>query len=294
MAYDFYIVDVFAEQPYSGNPLAIVLTEQTLPEETMQRIAAETNFSETTFLTPVAGGDGSYALRIFTPSREIDFAGHPILGSAWILAHYVISNRPGRITINLKIGQIEVEFGISADGRETVWFASPAVSFGKTSEPEPVAAALGIAVADMEPGLPVQLLAAGTSAIIVPLKNLGALERCQLDLERYNFLEKQGFPPLVYVFCNETADPDNDLSARFFFEAGGVREDPATGNGAAFLGAYLQKYQYRVKKDFSLRIEQGNKIGRPSLIYLESRSDSKGCQVKVGGHIVPIVEGKLL
>ena len=139
-----------------------------------------------------------------------------------------------------------------------------------------------------------QQISAGTSLIIVPLRSLEALRRSKLDLDPFAPLAAAGFPPLVYVFCRQTRHPENDLCARFFFEAHGVREDPATGNGAAFLGAYLLEHRFFPKADLSLRIEQGYEVRRPSLVMLRAQMADGSRQVSVGGRVIPTVQGELL
>ena len=112
---NFYIVDVFAEQSYAGNPLAVVVEANTLSTETMQRIAAEMNFSETTFVNPDAEKNNSYRVRIFTPTKEIDFAGHPILGTAMVVRDYVSNSSEKNVVLNLSVGPIPVTFEITSD-----------------------------------------------------------------------------------------------------------------------------------------------------------------------------------
>jgi trans-2,3-dihydro-3-hydroxyanthranilate isomerase len=130
--------------------------------------------------------------------------------------------------------------------------------------------------------------------MMVPLRSLDALRKCMLNLEKYSSMLANGFPPLIYLFTDQTHDSKNDLCVRFFFEAHGVREDPATGNGAAFLGAYLLEHQFFPESDLSLRIEQGYEVRRPSLIRLRAHMQNGHREIYVGGHVVSIVEGKLL
>ncbi|HSJ80803.1 MAG TPA: PhzF family phenazine biosynthesis protein [Thiobacillus sp.] len=293
MTHRFYIVDVFAEQPYSGNPLAVVVGEDALPDETMQKLAAETNYSETTFVTPAPEADGGFRVRIFTPAREIAFAGHPILGTAWVLRRQVLPDASGPVRLNLALGQIPVTFEVSAEGKEVAWFLAPPVTSGKTCAPERMAAAVGVSPDDIDADFPVQQFSAGTSAMIVPLRSLDALRRSQLDLDAFAALAAEGFPSLVYLFCRQTHHPGNDLCARFFFEAHGVREDPATGNGAAFLGAYLLEHRFFPEPEFSIRIEQGYEVRRPSLVMLRARWVDGSREVSVGGHVMPTVRGEL-
>jgi trans-2,3-dihydro-3-hydroxyanthranilate isomerase len=294
MTHRFYIVDVFAERPYTGNQLAVVLGAENLSDETMQQIAAETNYSETTFVTSAPESDGGYRVRIFTPAREIAFAGHPILGTAWVLRHHVPSAASGPVRLNLAVGQVPVTFEVSAEGEEVAWFLAPPVAPGATCPIGPMAAALGLSPDDIATDSPVQQITAGISAMIVPLRNLDALRRSKLDLDAYAPLAAQGFPPLVYQFCRQTHHPQNDLCVRFFFEAHGVREDPATGNGAAFLGAYLLEHGLLGGADLSLRIEQGYEVRRPSLVMLRARMHNGSREVSVGGRVIPTLQGELL
>lgn len=294
MTYPFFIVDVFAERPYSGNQLAVVLGAEDLSDETMQQIAAETNYSETTFVAPAPEADGGYRVRIFTPAREIAFAGHPILGTAWVLRHHGSSATSGPVRLNLAVGQVPVTFEVSAEGEEVAWFLAPPVALGATCAIEPMAAALGLSPDDIATESPVQQFTAGISAMIVPLRSLDALRRSKLDLDAYAPLAAQGFPPLVYQFCRQTHHPQNDLCVRFFFEAHGVREDPATGNGAAFLGTYLLEHGLLGSADLSLRIEQGYEVRRPSLVMLRARVREGSREISVGGRVVPTLQGELL
>jgi trans-2,3-dihydro-3-hydroxyanthranilate isomerase len=177
MARPFYLVDVFAERPYAGNQLAIVVSADDLSDETMQHIAAETNYSETTFVRPTPEPDEAYRVRIFTPAREIAFAGHPILGTGWVVRHYLAPGVADRLRLNLAVGEIPVTFESDASGGETVWFAAPPVSMGATCDRKQIATALGISADDVETQAPVQQFSASTSALIVPLRSLEALQR---------------------------------------------------------------------------------------------------------------------
>ncbi|MGH8736227.1 MAG: PhzF family phenazine biosynthesis protein [Burkholderiales bacterium] len=294
MSRPIYIVDVFAERPYAGNQLAVVLDADGLTDHTMQQVAAEMNYSETAFASSAPERDGGFRVRIFTPARELVFAGHPILGTAWAINHHLSPNATGPVRLNIASGQISVEFESSVDRRDVAWFLAPPVSLGATCAREQIAAALGILKEDIETKIPVQTLSAGTSAMIVPLRSLEALRRSRLDLDAFAPLAAEGFPPLVYLFCPETQDSENDLSARFFFEAHGVREDPATGNGAAFLGAYLLEHQVPLGAALSLRIEQGFEIRRPSLVLLRAKMLGHAREVSVGGRVIPVIQGRLL
>lgn len=289
MLHPFYILDVFADRAYAGNPLAVVTHADDLSTETMQLIAAETNYSETTFVNAKPEADGGYRVRLFTPARELAFAGHPLVGTAWAIRRFMEPEASGPVRLNLQLGQVPVRFESNADG-ETLWFRAPPVTLGATCPREAMATALGIVPDDIDPATPVRQAAAGTAAMIVPLRSLAALKRSRLNLDAYAPLLAQGFPPLTYLFTRETHDAASDLCVRFFFEAHGVREDPATGNGAAFLGAYLLEHGHA---DVDLRIEQGHELRRPSRLRLRARRVNGVPEIEVGGQTVLIVQGQL-
>lgn len=294
MTPNFFIVDVFAETAYSGNPLAVVLGGERFDDETMQQLAAETNYSETTFVYTDPERDGGYRTRLFTPAREIAFAGHPLIGTAWVVRNAYAPADSTLVKLNLQVGQVPVRFETNPDGDEVVWFTAPEVTAGATVEAERMAAALGITASEIDGRYPVQKMSAGTAAMIVPLASLDALRRCRLDLEAYRGLAAEGFPPLVYLFCRETRHAGNDLSARFFFEAHGMREDPATGNGAAFLGAYLTGHRVFPPAKRAWRIEQGHEVRRPSLVELRVGDDGGMARIEVGGKVVAAIQGAVV
>ena len=142
---NLFIVDVFALQKYTGNQLAVVVDHDRLPAETMQAIAAEMNFSETTFVAPDAQTDGSYCVRLFTPARELRFAGHPILGTASVIREHLLPGLPDSVTLSLPVGKIPVTFEKSADGLVT-WFRAPAMTLGPVCDVAPMAGALGLSL----------------------------------------------------------------------------------------------------------------------------------------------------
>ena len=294
MTLQLFMVDVFSEVRYSGNPLAVVIEENVLSDETMQRITTEINFSETTFVNPVPEKNGGYRTRIFTPSKEIAFAGHPILGTAKILRDNLIQTPCERVTLNLQNAQVPVLFEHLKQDKEVAWFVAPPMLLGETIEPTTIANALNLSTSDIESNTPIQVVSAGTAAIIVPLRTIDALQKSKLNLAAFAPLKEKGFPPLVYLYCNQTRSTENDISARFFFEAHGMREDPATGNGAAFFGAYLLEHELFPELPVSLRIEQGYEINRPSLIMLRADMENGIPEISVGGGVVPTVCGELL
>ena len=275
MTHAFHILDVFAERPYAGNQLAVVRDAGDLSTEEMQAIALETNFSETTFITGEQQEDGGIPVRIFTPSTEIPFAGHPTLGTAWLLRHHLLPDAPEQVRLNLGVGQVPVTFESTSSDGELGFLEAPEAWLGETLTPGQVAPVLGLADDDIEPRFPAQQVTAGLEFLVVPLRNADALRRSQLDLEAFGELSDLGIRPFAYLFCPEPSSEENDLASRFFFDAHGVREDPATGSATGALGAYLLHHRYFPESAFEIRIEQGYQMGRPSLLRLRA-SDVAG------------------
>lgn len=287
-----YLVDVFAESPLAGNPLAVVVSDTVLPDATMQAIAAEINFSETTFVPRTARADGAFPVRMFTPAREVDFAGHPILGTAAVLRWQVMRRRVPEVRLLLNVGVIPVTFE-GPSRSEVAWFEAPAVKLGEAFPSAAMARALGLAARDIDPRYPVQVASAGTGAMMVPLGSTEALRCARMDFGRLAPLVAKGAPKLAYLFCLKAMRSENHVSARFFFEANGVREDPATGNGAAFLGAYLLKHGPLGPGPLDLRIEQGREVGRPSVVRLRASRGARTVRIAVGGRVLPVAGGTL-
>lgn len=288
-----FLVDVFARAALTGNPLAVVVSDEVLAEPFMQSLAAELNFSETTFVQRAPDTAGAYPVRMFTPAREVDFAGHPILGTGWVVRRHVDKGGGASpVRLRLNVGEVPVTF--EGRGRaQTAWFTSPTVGLGNHFPRASLAPALGLSAEDLDDRFPAQVAGAGTRALMVPIRSLDALRRARLDLERLAPLVAAGAPLLSYLFYPGASDPNSHVTARFFFEANGVREDPATGNGAAFLGAYLMEYRVLGQGPLDLRIDQGAEVGRPSWVRLRARREGKALTISVGGTVLPVARGSL-
>jgi trans-2,3-dihydro-3-hydroxyanthranilate isomerase len=283
----FYIVDVFAEERYAGNQLAVVRGGTGLPDETLQKIALEMNYSETTFVLSEEESEGGYDVRIFTPGDEVPFAGHPTLGTAYVIRHEISAGPVESITLNLKAGEIPVTFG------EVLWMRQLPPTFGAILDSAPIARTLNLETGDLDGRFPVQEVSTGLPALIVPLRDLDALRRCKVDWERYT--EVAGSGKNLFVFCPEShADGPGELSARMFADDLGVPEDPATGSAAGCLAAYLLEHNYLGTDPVDVRVEQGHEIGRPSLLYLQAAKDVDEIRVDVGGKVQMVARGELV
>ena len=289
----FYIVDVFAERKYEGNQLAVVLNAGNLSDEEKQKIACEMNYSETTFV-----GKGSvekgYNVRIFTPRTEIPFAGHPVIGTAYVIVQEILKEKVGKVFLNLKVGRVDVEINYSNDKADILWMSQPEPVFGEKIEIETISEVLGIDESHVDSNYPVQEVSTGLPFIIVPLRSLEALRKASVSSEKYYRLVEDLEAKAILIFSPETYSPDNDLSVRVFAPYYGVWEDPATGSANGCLAAYLSKYKYLGSDYVEVRVEQGYEIGRPSLLYLKAEKRDEKISVKVGGKVVITAKGFLL
>jgi trans-2,3-dihydro-3-hydroxyanthranilate isomerase len=283
----FHIVDVFAERLHAGNTLAVVRDAADLDAAAMQRVAREFGFSETTFITSL--DEAGAAVRIFTPAEELPFAGHPTLGTAWVLREHLLAGRPAAVSLALGVGTVAVAFEREL-GADVAWLTAPAVTLGKTLEPERLARVLGLEARDFSRTLPVQHVRAGVEFVHVPLSGEDAVRRARFDLAAFGPLSAEGYPSKLYLFAPGAGA---DLHARMLFHAGSVREDPATGSATACLGAYLLAHGGRGER-FTLRIEQGVEMGRPSLLRLEVTGGAGAANIRVGGRVIESARGELL
>ncbi len=288
MSPTFYIVDVFAEQKYAGNQLAVVLDAGALSGDEMQAITREFGFSETSFVLSREAVDDGFPVRIFTPGGEVPFAGHPTLGTAAVIRQELLSPEAGTVALDVAAGRIPVTFG------DELWMRQIPPSFGEILDPSLVAPALGLEAGDLDGRHPVQVVSTGLPAIIIPLENLDTLKRCRPDRERYRELTQTAGSANLYAFCPEPHEAENDLAARMFADDLGVPEDPATGSAAGCLTAYLAEHNYLGDGPVDARLEQGYEIGRSSLLYLRAEKTEEDISVEVGGKVQMVARGELL
>jgi trans-2,3-dihydro-3-hydroxyanthranilate isomerase len=290
----FYILDVFAEEKYAGNQLAVIRDAGMLSDAEMQQIAKEMNYSETTFILSEELRDGGYDVRIFTPAAEVPFAGHPTLGTAYAIQQEIVGKPLGTIKLNLKVGQIPVKFNYDGELTSISWMKQIGPSFGQTIDPEPIAEVLGIDMADINETFPIQEVSTGLFFTIVPLKTLDAVKRAKVARDKYFRLIEALQAKAILVFCPETYDQEDDLNVRVFVDCYGIPEDPATGSANGCLAAYLVRYRYFGSNLLDVRVEQGYEIGRPSLLYLKAEEKEGKIDVLVGGKAAMIAKGELV
>lgn len=290
----FFILDVFAESKLSGNQLAVFLDPEKLSTHQMQRIAQEMHYSETTFVNSRVRQDKGYNVRIFTPQTELPFAGHPTLGTAYVIQSQVIRRPVPEVRLNMKVGQIPVQFTYSGKKPKVLWMRQMSPRFGKRYQPGPVADFLNLDESDLDARFPVQDVSTGVPFLIVPLKGLDAIRRAKLDSDKYLEFAKKTESNIVLVFSPETYRSENDLNVRVLIPSSGIAEDAATGSGNGCLAAYLVHYQYMQGERIDLRVEQGYEMGRKSLLLLRAGPGPSGIEVNVGGMVHFIAEGEFV
>jgi trans-2,3-dihydro-3-hydroxyanthranilate isomerase len=284
----FYILDVFAEKKYAGNQLAVFRDASAISGEEMQKIAREINFSETTFILSDVPDHGGFDVRIFTPKEEVPFAGHPTLGTAFVIHHALLHGATDEVVLNLKVGQIPVTFGQDGYG----WMKQVQPVFGQVHRPADIADTIGVDSSDIDVRFPVQEVSTGLPFFIVPLKDLASLKKATVNKERYFNYIKNTEAKGILIFCPEPHEPHNHISVRVFVDYYGVPEDPATGSGNGCLAGYLVKYQYFGKGGIDIRSEQGYEIGRPSLLLLKAEQSGEKINISVGGKSVIVAQGE--
>ena len=286
------IVDVFTEKPLTGNQLAVVLDGRDLSTETMQRIAHEMNFSETTFILPADAPANAAKVRIFSPTGELPFAGHPTIGTAWVIANEgLVPAGTLEFTLEEKVGPIAVR-AVKGDGNLVFWMSHPKVSFGEVLVHKQVAAALGVEEADLIHDVPAQIVTTGNPFVFVALNDARAVDSAVSDAARLRKLLR-GKPAFgVFLFAALGAD---SLYSRMF--SPDIAEDPATGSASGPLGAFAVKYGL-VKRAAKVSIvsEQGTRMGRQSFVHIEldyGDSDDIPTRIEVGGSVMPVLSGTL-
>ena len=298
----FLILDVFATGKYTGNQLAVCLDAGNLTDVQMQQIAREINFSETTFVMNSEAVNGGYNTRIFTPTTELPFAGHPTLGTAFAIQQEIIKDAIDRVNLNYQVGQIPVDLNYLNGEPDILWMHQQQPKFYDAVDVEMLAAVIGVSPTDIDARYPIEPVTTGLPFIVVPLKTLAAVSQAKLNLDLYNRIVANLPAQAILVFCPETIDPKRQLHVRVFTECFGIPEDPATGSANGCLAAYLAKYQYFGSPNLDITVEQGVEMGRASLLYLRANYTPVGgasplennCPVSIGGRVIKVAKGEFI
>ncbi|TVQ45654.1 MAG: PhzF family phenazine biosynthesis protein [Gloeocapsa sp. DLM2.Bin57] len=285
--YNYYTIDVFTQQIFGGNPLAVFPDAQGLTTSQMQQIAREFNLSETVFVLPPEKPIHTHRLRIFTPFAELPFAGHPTLGTAYLLSRIKPTSS---LVFEEGVGTIRVKIEPETGYTELTSTTTP--EYQKTlPETRDLAQILNINPADI---LDIAAVSCGLPFLFIHLTNLEVIGQVKLNLPLWEQILSCYWSPHLYLFTRETVAKEADIHARMFAPALGISEDPATGSGATALAAYLVKDNLHSSGTLEWIIEQGLEMGRPSLLKASADcQDSQLYSIRVGGNSVLVSEGRI-
>lgn len=296
--YEFHTLDVFTQRRFCGNPLAVFPDAEGLDSQLMQQIAREMNLSETVFVLPAEDARALCKVRIFTPASELPFAGHPTIGTGYLLA--ALGRIPLReertiVTFEEGVGLVPVEVRLR-DGKPDFVQLS-AAKMPEFGPPPPdrarLAAILRIRPEDILDGVDKpESASCGVPFLFIPVRDRGVVARAEPDVERWRVTLAQYWAQEVFLFCRDPQLPGSDLHARMFAPLLGIMEDPATGGACAALGGYLGTRATITNGTLRWVVEQGFEMNRPSLLHLETDlKDGRIAAVRVGGHAVLVSRG---
>ena len=285
-SYPYTVVDVFTTEPLSGNSLAVFPDASKFDTETMQKIARELNLTETAFVFPATRPDCAARVRIFTPTKETPFAGHPTVGTAFVLLQRgIVSSSCHEFLLEEEVGPIPLR--IEAGTPPLIWLRTPAIHEGRCLDGSLCARALGLEPHDLLAVEP-QMLNAGNPTVVVAVKDKAAVDRAWLDLSGLRSLkdmESESF--CVFVF---TPSSDGAYS-RMFAPEYGIPEDPATGSSTGPLAVFMMR-RGSISNAAGTRFvsEQGTKMGRRSLLHVDIQGENGTDGIYIGGQVTPIIE----
>ncbi len=289
--FSFVQLDVFSSRPFEGNALAVFSDGRGLSDQQMQALAREMNLSETTFVLPgdaAAERERGIRVRIFTVQKELPFAGHPTLGTAFALRG---STGVGEVALELNVGKVPVRFEEKPGQPVFGEMTQKDPEFALIHDRETVVRATSLRDGDIDPSLPIQTVSTGLTFTIVPLRGLDVMRRLQVDLaSSTEYLQQSGGGNFFYFVTRETVDPAARLHARMLMYGG---EDPATGSAAGCSAAWMVAHGV-AQPDEQVLIEQGVEMLRPSRIFVRaSHRDNRVVNVRVGGNVVEVLRGEV-
>ena len=298
MRYRFYTADVFTDRVFGGNPLAVFPKAEGLSPDQMHQIAREFNLSETVFVFRAEQPEHTLRLRIFTPGAELQFAGHPTIGAAYVLAvmgEISLEGEVVRVVFEEGIGPVPVSIRVVDDQPAFIQLTAPQLpEFGpEPPPPETIAAILSLDLSDLLEGENgPQAVSCGLPFLFVPLRNHDVVSRVQLNRGLWQQYLSSYWAPHVYVFTYGSEVGDSHIHARMFAPAIGIEEDPATGAAATALAGYLGARSETSEGTLQWRVGQGFEMGRPSILYIEAeKARGEIVSIRVGGTSVLVSEG---
>lgn len=290
MQLEYEVVDVFTQHAFEGNPLAVFPDAQGLTDGQMQAIARELNLSETSFIVPASDPSCAARVRIFTPAYEMLFAGHPTIGTSYVMRERGIVARDARqFVLEEKIGPVPVRVDAGDDPK--IWLTTPPIAKGATFEPRTVAAMVNLDERDVLPNVTPQLYSAGNPNVYIAVRDSATVDRAVPNAALIATLPVGADgPPCVFVF---TPTPEGAYS-RMFAQELGVAEDPATGSATGPLAAYMMDHGLAPHADGSAFVsEQGTKMKRRSLLHVLVLGERGADGIEVGGNVVPLARATM-
>ena len=295
----YAVLDVFTNRPLAGNQLAVVLDSDGLDDARMQAIAAEFNLSETVFVSPAANPMHSAAVRIFTPARELPFAGHPTVGTAVLLGHERAASGIGNGTMVLvleeKVGPVRCGVTLRSDSLGHAIFDLPTMPAEAAAPPgkDELAGALNLISGEIGfENHHATVFDAGVSYTFVPVRDLAAIGKAKANPAAWQAAFGKGGP--AFLYCRDVTESGRNFHARMFAPELGIAEDPATGSAVAALAGAIAKFDQPPGGSHHYLIEQGVEMGRPSLISLEIDMDGGTvAAARISGEAVVVARGTL-
>ena len=289
---DFFILDVFSQQRYAGNQLAVFTPNRTYSDAEMQELAREMHFSETTFILSSEEREGGFDVRIFTPEEELPFAGHPTLGTAFVLRKHFLHNSTSEVKLNLGVGQIPVRWE-KTDRGLLPFMTQIAPTFLDEIDRMNLSDVLHVDVGEFHDSHKAQIISTGMGFCIAPLRDLSSVRSSLLDLKAVAEFNERNDTKGILLFSPVAQESGNHIHARVFIGMQTIPEDPATGSACGCLAAYLSRTKFFGTDLVDVRVEQGYELLRPSILHVRSRAVGDSVEVRVGGNVIQIAEGTL-
>ena len=300
MKFKYYTCDVFTDTKFGGNQLAVFPNAENIPEHFLPQITKEFNFSETTFVySPTIHSElQSRRVRIFTPGAELPFAGHPTLGTAFVLASigdFKITETETDILLEEGVGNVPVKiFSENQKSKFLQLTAAKLPEFFSAPQQNKIAEFLSLSVDDIDDSFPVEVVSCGVPFLFAAVKSHDALKRIRINAQKMESALKSCVAKDVFVFTTDAEQSDSQFRARMFAPLLGIPEDPATGSAAASFAGYLAEKNSLQSGTLKWKIEQGFEMGRPSLLFIEAdKQDGKTTAIRVGGSVVMMCEGEM-
>jgi len=288
-SYRYLTMDVFSEQVLQGNQLAVFPNASGISDVTMQQIAAELNLAETAFIFPATRADCAVSVRIFTPKRELSFAGHPTIGTSFVvLEEQFVRRGTSEFFLEEKIGPVRIR--VEPGMRPLIWLVTPPLTFGKSYDSDHCAKALGLNVTDLLHVSP-QVVSAGNPTLIVAVRDKDHVDKAEFDSAGVALLKTKEEPPLLVMVFTPTRE---GAYSRVFAPEYGVREDPATGSATGPLAAFMvQKGFVSGAAGNRFVSEQGVKMGRRSILHVLLNGENGVDGIEIGGYVSPVAEATM-